>query len=314
MKWMAKIVAGLVISLFVMSAFASQALASGEDVLEEEIDGYEVRLDFVEHEAQTGHNQIRIVIHDPQGQPVNNASVTVSVLMREGAEGHGDGKDMDNMDAKTPKATPSTEHGASEPSKTVTPTPPAPTQPTDHKEGGPVTTPSPPPTPTPTPTPTPPPPPTTPPKKKGGHENMRRIEPAQPTVMAANWSGDWSPRVAANHQTVDSLRAWTVDPASSPASAEGTEESDGHVAERGPDPGEYLAEVEFDHPGDWHCSVTFSIDGHERTAAFMLEIDEDEGSNWYIVVAFLGFNVGIVTLAAATRRRSAMTSAREETL
>ncbi len=69
----------LLLSLILVLSIANPVLADADEARHEEkvVDGYTVKLTFVEGDVQMGHNEINIRINDPQGQPVTNAMVTV---------------------------------------------------------------------------------------------------------------------------------------------------------------------------------------------------------------------------------------------
>jgi hypothetical protein len=74
-----RIISILILSMILLLSSASQVLAdTGEARHEEkEVDGYKVKLTFVEGDVQMGHNKLNIQINDPQGQLVTNAGVTI---------------------------------------------------------------------------------------------------------------------------------------------------------------------------------------------------------------------------------------------
>jgi len=87
-------------------SFAGQVWASGGghvSSLEESVDGYKVALTFKAGQAQIGHNQLTVRIHDAQGKPVDNAKVTIVTrkytgTKKETAVHGGSGMDMDKAD------------------------------------------------------------------------------------------------------------------------------------------------------------------------------------------------------------------------
>jgi len=74
-----RVISILILSLILILSIANPVLADAGEARHEEqkVDGYDVKLTFVEGDVQMGHNEISIQINDPQGQPVTNASVTV---------------------------------------------------------------------------------------------------------------------------------------------------------------------------------------------------------------------------------------------
>ena len=109
------VIRALMLGLALVLSFAGQAKASGGghvSGLEESADGYKVALTFKAGQAQVGHNPLTVRIHDAQGKPVGNATVTVVARKYTGAKketaGHGSsGADMAKEDhAGAGKGTP----------------------------------------------------------------------------------------------------------------------------------------------------------------------------------------------------------------
>lgn len=69
----------LVLTLILLLSLASQVSAdSGEGRSEiKEVNGYEVTLSFVDGDAHLGQNNLHVLIHNPQDQPVGDSMVTV---------------------------------------------------------------------------------------------------------------------------------------------------------------------------------------------------------------------------------------------
>ena len=78
----------LMLGLALLLSFTGQAKASGggHGGLTGSVDGYKVALSFKAGQAQIGHNQLIVRLHDQQDQPVGNAKVTVVVRKYTGAE------------------------------------------------------------------------------------------------------------------------------------------------------------------------------------------------------------------------------------
>lgn len=74
-----RVISILILSLTLILLIANPVLADAGEARheEKEVDGYKVKLTFVEGDVQIGHNEINIQVNDPQGQLVTNASVTV---------------------------------------------------------------------------------------------------------------------------------------------------------------------------------------------------------------------------------------------
>ncbi len=91
-----RIIKILVLSLILVLSFANPVLADAGEARHEvkEVDGYKVKLTFVEGDVQLGHNKLNIESKDTQGQVVGDATVTViAELYRETSENSA--KDMD---------------------------------------------------------------------------------------------------------------------------------------------------------------------------------------------------------------------------
>ncbi len=76
--------------------------------------------------------------------------------------------------------------------------------------------------------------------------------------------------------------------------------------------GEYEGEVELEETGHWMIKVVFLIQSQEKVAEFVADV-HGAPNGWVILSSFLGINVGIISVAAITRRKSANTPALEET-
>jgi hypothetical protein len=74
-----KIISILILSIILLLSSASPVQADAGEARheEKEVDGYKVKLTFVEGDVQIGHNELNIQINDPQGQLVTNAGVTI---------------------------------------------------------------------------------------------------------------------------------------------------------------------------------------------------------------------------------------------
>ena len=73
------IIETLVMAAILVLATAYPVLADAGEARHEvkEVDGYKVKLTFVEGDVQVGHNDLNIKITDPQSQPVTDARVTL---------------------------------------------------------------------------------------------------------------------------------------------------------------------------------------------------------------------------------------------
>jgi len=86
----------LALSLILVLSIAHPVLADADEARHEvkEVDGYKLKLTFVEGDVQLGHNKLNIEIKDTQAQVVGNTTVTViAELYRETSENSA--KDMD---------------------------------------------------------------------------------------------------------------------------------------------------------------------------------------------------------------------------
>ncbi len=103
-----RIISILILSMILLLSSASQVLADAGEARheEKEVDGYKVKLTFVEGDVQLGHNKLNIQINDPQGQLVTNALVSVIAELYEeiptGATSTGNsGMNMDSDETGT---------------------------------------------------------------------------------------------------------------------------------------------------------------------------------------------------------------------
>ena len=77
--------------------------------------------------------------------------------------------------------------------------------------------------------------------------------------------------------------------------------------------GEYEGELALEEPGKWMIKVVFLIQSQEKVAEFEVDL-QPKTNHLGILWGFLGITVGIISVAAITRRKSAHTPALEETI
>lgn len=77
--------------------------------------------------------------------------------------------------------------------------------------------------------------------------------------------------------------------------------------------GGYEGEVELEETGHWRIKVVFLIQSQEKVAEFPVDVHGAVNS-WVILGSFLGIIVGIITVAAITRKKPANIPALEETI
>jgi hypothetical protein len=87
----------------------------GREDLTQAIDGYQVELMFAAGQPQTGSNELAIQLHNPHGQPLANAIVTVSVARPEPVDTRphqeADGDEHDQRQMSDPHGAEANEHG-----------------------------------------------------------------------------------------------------------------------------------------------------------------------------------------------------------
>ncbi|OIP89605.1 MAG: hypothetical protein CO013_02795 [Syntrophobacterales bacterium CG_4_8_14_3_um_filter_58_8] len=75
--------------------------------------------------------------------------------------------------------------------------------------------------------------------------------------------------------------------------------------------GEYAGEAETAEAGQWVIKVMFAVPQQERSVAFMVDVKKG-GPNWPVLWGFLVVNVGIIAIAAMTRKKSVSSLVQEE--
>lgn len=81
--------------------------------------------------------------------------------------------------------------------------------------------------------------------------------------------------------------------------------------EAGHNIGEYEGEIELAEAGHWMVKVVFLIQSHERVAEFTVEV-AGAPRGWVILGAFLGINIGIITVAVIIGKKRFNTPAAKE--
>ncbi len=75
--------------------------------------------------------------------------------------------------------------------------------------------------------------------------------------------------------------------------------------------GEHIGEVGLASPGEWMVEVGFNHGGRERTASFVVHV-EDHGPNWTVIWGFVGLIMVVLTTAAVTRKKVKASPSPEE--
>ena len=270
------VIRALMLGLALVLSFAGQAKASGGghvSGLEESADGYKVALTFKAGQVPVGHNPLTVRIHDAQGQPVGNATVTVVARKYTEAKketaGHGSsGADVAKEDHAGPgKSVPKEAggHGSSGASMARE----------DHAGPG-----------------------KSAPKEAEAHGSsmdMAKEGQAGP--------GKSAPKKADAHVSsgMDMGKEGNAGQGPGEAALSGSPVAVALAA--GHEIGEYTGEAETAEAGQWMIQVMFAVPQQERSVAFMVDVKKG-GPNWPVLWGFLAVNVAIIAIAAMTRKKS----------